>query len=125
MRGFALDPLTHDLALDDAGDLETIDGDAAVYQEIKTRLLFFKGECFADLREGVPYFQEVLKKGADLGRVKAIIRQAIQSHPSVADVPQLDLELERATRTATVTFRARLRSGRVIRSEDFPPLVIE
>lgn len=125
IRGFKLDPLTHDLSLDADGRLETVDGDAATIQEIKTRLLFFKGECFADLREGVPYFQEILKKGVDLARVKAIIRQVVQSHPAIADVPVISIELDRATRHASVSFEARTRAGRVIRSEDFGPIVIE
>lgn len=125
MRGFALDPLTHDLKLDAAGRLETLDGDAATYQEIKTRLLLLRGECFADLREGVPYFQEIFAKGTTPGRVKAILRQAILTHPAIVDVPILDIEIDRMTRAASVTFEARTQAGRVIRSGDFGPIVIE
>ena len=93
IRGFALDPLTHDLSLDDGGRLETVEGDAATVQEIKTRLLFFRGEGFTDLREGVPYFQEILRKGVDLARVKAIIRGVVRSHPAIVDVPVVDVSL--------------------------------
>lgn len=125
IRGFALDPLTHDLSLDAAGRLETIEGDDATIQEIQTRLLFFKGEGFTDLREGVPYFQEILKKGVDLARVKAIVRQVVQNHPAIADVPVVSIDLDRVTRAASVSFEARTRTGRVIRSEDFGPIVIE
>ncbi len=125
MRGFKLDLETHDLALDDNGALEFVDGVAATAQEIKTRLLFFKGEGFTDLREGVPYFQEILRKGVDLGRVRAILRQVIRSVPDVVDVPRVDISLDRVTRAAVVTFEARTRAGAVIRSEDFGPLVIE
>lgn len=130
-RGLKLDPTTHDLTLDAGGRLEYVTdstddaADAATVQEIKTRLLFFRGECFADLREGVPYYQEILIKGVDLGRVKAILRQAIASVPGIADVPKLEVNLDRATRAATVVFEARTKRGRVIRSADFPPLVIE
>jgi hypothetical protein len=131
VRGFKLDLETHDLALDDAERLEILTDDtaderaAAIAQEIKTRLLFFRGEAFSDLREGVPYFQEILRKGVDLARVKAIIRSVIISHPEIADVPSVEIELDRATRAATVTWAARTRDGRTIRSEDFGPLVIE
>lgn len=125
VRGFKLDLESHDLSLDSAGRLEYVDGDAATAQEIKTRLLFFRGEGFTDLREGVPYFQEILRKGADPARVKAIIRSVIQSVPAIADVPRIDFSLDPATRAATVTFEARTKTGRVIRSEDFGPLVIE
>ena len=71
MRGFRLvraadigadNPTEHDLYLE-GGDLQTIDDSEATAQGIKTRLLFFKGESFEDQREGVPYYQELLRKG--------------------------------------------------------------
>lgn len=124
IRGFKLDPESHDLALDAGGRLLSVEGDDATAQEIKTRLLFFKGEAFTDAREGVPYFQEILKKGVSLPRVRAIIRQVIQSHPGIVDVPVCAIELDRATRAATIVWQARTLAGRIIRSEDYPPLVI-
>lgn len=127
VRGFKIDTLTGDLDLDDAGRMVVLDDsdDQATAQEIATRLQFFKGECAKDLREGVPYYQEILRKGADLGRVRAIVRQVIASVPAVVDVPSVEVTLDRATRAATVTWTARTRRGSVIRSEDFGPLVIE
>lgn len=125
MRGFKLDTTTHDLSLDAAGRLETVDDSAATAQEIKTRLLFFRGEAFTDLREGIPWFQEILVKGVDLARVRAIVRQAILSVPAVLDVPSVDVVLDRTTRAATITWTARTRQGEVIRSEDFAPLIVE
>jgi len=124
MRGFALDTTTHDLALDAGGRLTYVDGDAATAQEIKTRILFFRGENFMDSREGVPYFKEILIKGVSLARVRAIMRQVILSVPSVVDVPLLRIDLERQTRVATVTWHARTSEGRIVRSEDYPPLVV-
>lgn len=124
MRGFKLDPESHDLYLDDAGRTATVDGDEATAQEIKTRLLFFKGEAFTDTREGVPWYQEIMRKGADLARARAIVRQAILSVPSIVDVPRVDVDLDRATRALTITWTARTDSGRTIRSEDYPALVV-
>lgn len=127
VRGIKINTLTGDLDLDDAGRfvvLDDADGDEATAQEIRTRLLFFRGECAKDLREGVPYYQEILRKGGDLGRVRAIIRQTIQSVPAVLDVPSVEIDLDRATRAATVRWVARSRRGSVIRSEDYAQLVI-
>jgi hypothetical protein len=124
MRGFKLDPESHDLALDAGGRLEYVEGDDATAQEIKTRLLHFQGESFNDLREGVPWYQEILIKGTDLARVRAIIRTAILSVPAVLDVPKIEVSLDRATRALTITWEARVASGRVIRSEDYAPLVV-
>jgi len=124
MRGFKLDIEAHDLALDGAGRLLFVDDDAATVQEIKTRLLFFKGESFNDARAGVPYFQEILKKGTAPGRVKALLRKAIMSHPQVIDVSSLTLDVDRITRVASVAFVARTLTGRILRSEEFGPLVL-
>lgn len=123
MRGFKLDE-DHDLSLDDAGRFEFVDGDEATGQEIATRLLLFKGEAFTDTREGVPYFQEIFQKGIDPARVRALIRNTIASVPSVVDVPSCEISTDPATRIATATWTARTNTGRVIRSADFPALVL-
>lgn len=132
MRGFKLttvaDPETgtniHDFELS-GGDLIPVDGVQAAGQEIKTRLQLFKGEYFLDLREGVPYFQEILKKGVDPARVREIIRQVIESVPGIVDAPEITIDFDRAARTATVVWRARYLGGAVVRSEDFGPLIVE
>lgn len=123
IRGFLLDS-DHDLALDAGGDFDTVEGDAATGQEIATRLLYFKGENFADTREGVPYFQEIFQKGTDPARVRALIRGTIQSVPAVIDVPACEIVTDPATRAAVCTWIARTNTGKVIRSEDFPPLIL-
>lgn len=119
----ATNPVEHDLYLE-GGDLTTVTGDEATAQEIKTRLLFFRGESFADTREGIPYYQEILRKGLDENRAKAIIRQAILSVPAIVDVDSITLDLDRGARSATVRWSARTNTGSVITSEDFEPLII-
>lgn len=107
-----------------AGDLTRIDGDEATPQELRSRILFPRGSCFADLNEGVPYLSEILIKGFDAGRVRSILRQTIQSHPAIVDVPELSLDVDRSTRVATLTYVARTVEGRTIQSEEFGELVI-
>ena len=123
MRGLRLDPLTHDLAIS-AHRVETVEGDEATAQEIKTRILFPRSDSFADRNEGLPWWEEILVKGADLGRVRAIIRAAIASVPAIVDVTSVEVSLDKRTREATITWEARTNTGRVIRSEDFPPLIV-
>lgn len=124
MRGFYLDPATHDLTVV-SGRLRLVADDEATVQEIRTRLLFFKGDSFVDQREGVPYWEEILAvKGVDINRVRAILRAVIRSVPSVVDVPRLDIQIDRITRRATIDFEARTVRGSVVRSADFGPLLI-
>lgn len=107
-----------DLHLTD-GDLVEVTGIQATAQELRSRLLFFKGTCFADLSEGVPYFQEILIKGVSIPRVREIVRQVIAGHPAIIDVPRIDITLDRATRAATISFDARTNEGLVVSSVDF------
>jgi hypothetical protein len=113
----------HDLALVD-GDLVPIDGDLATVQEIRTRLLFFKGESFTDAREGTPWLQEVLVKGGDPNRVRAIVKAVLLSVPSIVDVVSVEIDLDRTTRRATISWVARTDTGRVIRSADYPAMIV-
>lgn len=124
MRGFLLDPLTHDLSLDAAGRLETVDGDDATYQEIRCSLLLMYGENFCDVTEGVPWFQEIFQKGTPRGRIEELIRQTVKRHPAIVDVPLCRLDLDRATREGSIVFEARTASGRIIRSQDYPPILL-
>jgi len=107
-----------------AGDSTIVEGDDATAQELRSRLLLFRGSFFADLREGVPWFQEILRKGYATGRVKQVLRDAILTHPEIVDVPSLTLTVDPATRAGTVTFEARTLAGSTIRSEDFGPVLV-
>lgn len=97
-----------DLYLDAAGTLAQVDGAAAIAQQCATRLRFGLGEYFGDLRQGIPYFEEILVKGGDLGRAREIVRRALLTVPGVVDVPVIELALERASRRLTVTWQARV-----------------
>ena len=129
MRGFkktltvdADNPVVGDFHLT-AGDMTSVDGDDATPQELRSRFLLVKGSSFTDLREGVPYFTDILIKGYDPGRVRSVFRQTILSHPAIVDVPRLTLSVNSA-REASVAYEARTVLGTVIRSEDFGPVTI-
>lgn len=116
-------PVIGDMHLTE-GDASIVEGDDATAQEIRSRLLLFRGSYFLDLREGVPWYQEILTKGVAPARVRELLRQAILTHPAIIDVPSLVLSIDRATRAAMVTFEARTTTGTTIRSEDFGPVTI-
>lgn len=116
-------PILGDMHLT-AGDSTTVEGDVATEQEIRSRLLLFRGSYFLDLREGVPWYQEILRKGYAPARVRELLRQTIATHPAVIDVPSVVLSVDRATRAASVTFEARTIEGVTIRSEDFGPVTV-
>jgi hypothetical protein len=123
IRGWTLDT-DHDLDLDAAGRLIENDGDDATYQEIACSLLLMYGENFMDVTEGVPWFAEIFQKGTPRARIEALIRNTIQLHPAIVDVPRVALETDRATRESAITFEARTASGRIIRSQDYRPILL-
>lgn len=93
LHGYRLDPVTHDLYLDNNGQIATTStpGDDLI-QRVKCRLLTYQGECFLNRDVGVPYFSEVLKKQPDLGRVRALLLSEVLSVPGVKKVTKFDIQ---------------------------------
>lgn len=101
-----------DLLLDTAGDLDLstndlqlVDGVEAVRQELQIRYRFFLGEWFLDPNEGVPYIRDVLKKAPNESQVRALLAEVARDTPGVAQVDGIELDLDNATRTLTVTLQ--------------------
>ena len=72
----ALDPVTGDLVFANR-DLATLSGAELVQQRLAITPKMFKGEWFLDADAGIPYFQEILKKGVATTVVDAILRKAV------------------------------------------------
>ncbi len=95
------------------GFLETEDRDFALFegnlvlcrdarvitQRVENRFRFFLGEWFLDLREGVPYFQEILVKGPNVKVIRQIFLKVITTTPGMADVANFEMSYEASTRT--------------------------
>ena len=123
--GLYLDPDTHDLvvAADKRMRLIASRSEQAA-QSIHTRFKHVRGEAFTDSTEGFPWFTDVLEKGVDQSRIKALARRLISSVPGVVDVPLVSLEIEPTTRVGEITWEARLDTGATISSEDYGTLVL-
>lgn len=105
-----LDTTTGDLAMA-YGDLVISSGTDAVLQAIRQRLNFFKGEWFADESIGMPWFQSILVKGADLTAIRELFRKEILATPGVASVTTITIDYVGTTRTMTLDFVAVADSG--------------
>lgn len=84
-RDIQLDPVTHDLVLENRV-LTLIDDPEQIRQNIKQRLLHFRNEWFLNLRAGTPWIEQILVKGARVGVVGAILKQRIAGTPGVRDI---------------------------------------
>lgn len=106
-----------------AGDLILVNGDLVwtedvvieVLQRMRSRLRFFKGEWFLDLRQGVPYFQTIMQKADDV-TVRAIFSQVLRRTPGVASLESLAVTRSARERTAEISFGCRMSDGALVSS---------
>lgn len=108
VNNFALDTANHDIYLDPDGQIAltgvTPGAPMPLNQRIDCRLRTFRGEWWLDTFLGIPWFQEVLKKNPDLAAVKSFFAQEIYRVAGVQTINNLELSLNRATRTLLVIF---------------------
>ena len=107
-----------DLKLDLNGDLDVTDGDVtllegqdAIAQNIVTRLRTFLGEWFLDQRIGVPYFESILIKNADVRVIESILRRTITTTDGVDTVDNLTFDFDGVIRKLDVTAEITLLEG--------------
>jgi hypothetical protein len=112
MGNLALDSLNHDVYFED-GQIVLVSNGEAIAQDIKVRLLFFKGEWALDTRLGVPYYEEVLGQKPNLGVVKNLFRKVILQTPGVKSINNLDVTFDSSIRTLIVSFFAETIEGEI------------
>jgi len=104
-KDYALDPLTGDLAI----PMRLVGGVDAVAQRLAIRMGFWRGDWFLDLREGVPYLQNVFIRNPDLALVESFFRRIIRETPGVSRILSYTHNLHKPTRTYSA--RARVSAG--------------
>lgn len=115
---FALDPVTGDLAFAD-GRIAMTTGADAVRQGILIRLRNIRGEWFADLDDGVPWFENdsvpaadaILGRPFDEIRTAAAFREAILDTPGVAAIDRLNVAFDGPTRSVRADWVVRTTFG--------------
>lgn len=120
-----VNPIPHDLALDETGNFYFKTGIESTAQAIKSRLRMFLGEWFLDRREGVPYFRHFFVKIRSTQVIRAIIRNVILTTPGVDSLNYLRFNFDRGARFLAIDFEAVGDNGEVIRSEDDDQFIVE
>ncbi len=92
-----------DLALEN-GNFVLIDGSELVRQSILSRFRFFLGEWFLDVREGVPYFRDILVKSPDRDIVRSVFRQVLADTPGVLNILSFEILYDAQARTIRFSF---------------------
>lgn len=102
------------------GNMVIVDGIDSDRQDLETFLRLFQGEWFLDETEGVPYFQEILKKNPNLITVDALFKAAILGRPSVTSLTTFNLNFDNAARELFLDFTALTGSGQIDFSGGLP-----
>jgi len=111
-----LDYDTHDLVIMQY-DLKLQTGTDLMRQRLKQSLLFFMGEWYLDTTDGVPYYQEILKKGPDQITVESVLKAAIVETPEVIKLLSFSPEYDNARRLYSLSFSVSTVYGNVTLSE--------
>ena len=99
-----------DIALE-AGQLSLNDGIESIRQHLQVRLRFFLGEWFLDQTVGVPYFQNVFVDRPRANVLTTVFKREILATPGVIELEDFALSIDRATRTLSVSFKAKTDFG--------------
>lgn len=90
--GLWLDPVTHDLALDAAGNLRLARGREAVAQHAEQRIQFFEGEWFLDTSAGMPWLPgnpagfAIFDRPFNQGAADALVKAEILDTPGMLEL---------------------------------------
>ncbi len=76
---------------------------AAVAQNIQTRLMSFLGDCFFDLSAGIDWF--TFLGGKDLLGLNLAVSAVILNSQDVTGIRQLSIDLDETTRAVTIVYR--------------------
>lgn len=85
-----------------------------VRQTLATKLKSFLGEWFLNLREGVPYYRDVLVHNPDIQLIRTLFRRVILSVQEVSAVSKLEIDYDPLRRRVAVEFDAELVTGGVL-----------
>jgi hypothetical protein len=91
-----------------------VEGVQQIRQRLASRLQFFLGEWFLDLRQGIPYFRDVLVKNPNLDVIRSLMRRVILDTPGTLSLVKLEIELDSSARTLSVAFEAVVEGGSIV-----------
>lgn len=84
-----------------------------IKQQLVTALRSFTNDWFANLDDGLPYFQDILVKNPDRITVIGLYRSAILSVDGVVGVEDFDYDFDASARELTVSFTVLTGTGNI------------
>ena len=103
MSDLRINETTGDLDLS-GGDLILTENEETIDQHVRANLRSFKGEWFLNLDEGVPYYQDILKKNQSPVLIDAILKEAILNSYGVTELTAFEIKVDTETRKMFLDF---------------------
>ena len=103
-----------------SGSNNYVDGNEAVAQAIKTKLLLFYGEWWENLGEGIPMFQSVLGQTNPetiKSSLSMLVEQRIVEVEEVDSVKNIEIDYDRKNRTISMEVDVATKSGEIVNVE--------
>jgi len=116
LKDLYLNPITHDLVIENGDIRFTRDGEITL-QKIKTRLLFFTGDNFLNLEDGVDYLKYVFTKSSSEESIRNLFIKELQGIPEVAEIIEVEILRKEGSELINVSFIVKDRNGFVIEGE--------
>jgi len=117
MRNLYIDPNTYDLILENRNLRMTASVTEWLSAKIEARLKTFYGEWFANQTIGIPYFEQILKKQADIDNVESIFSDVIRETTGVEELLSFSIEYDVTSRLYTYTFEVLADSDIIVSGE--------
>jgi len=102
--------------------INIVEGEEAIEQNVRIRLQFFFESWFLDLRQGIPFFRDILIKAPNMILVDSLFRNAVLSTQGISAVPSFSSAIDTASRLLTIRFTAIMDTGQTL---EFAPFVLE
>lgn len=93
------------------GTTQVISGGQYAKQRTSVSLDFFLGEWFLDVRQGMPYFRDVLIKNPNSDTVRSVFKRAILKTPGIVSVDRITVELDTSRRVCAVDYESTYKDG--------------
>lgn len=97
------------------GDLDVVDGQLVlvgarfgsqqreIEEHVEQRIRTLQGEWFLDTTLGIPWFDEVFQKPANVPLIESLLIQEILGTPGVIRILEFNMDLDKGTRVLIVT----------------------
>ena len=112
MLDIKLDINTHDIIIDDF-DLQLCEDDLYLIQKLKIKFLFFYGEWFLDITQGIKYYEEILIKDPNVFTIDNMFKLTIMEDGYFSSIIEYQSDFNLQKREFSVSFKAMKNNGEI------------